>query len=264
MTRRPIPLVPLVVGVTSSKGGAGRTSAAVHLGVALARIGLSVEVWDATAGQDSCAHLAPERVRQGLALTVRRGPHMQDSAHPFNPAEMPTVHAQTDVVLIDTSAGMHGVRTALRYPLDLALVPSQPSPLDMYGTWATLDALPAMLPRVVLPFRVLPTDLAGLLPEMREALAEHAVPVLHAVVHERGDCGEDPRPERADDWDAVAAELLREHLTLPEQHATVSVRVPARLQRRYKLAALETGQSLAELASAALTGHMRALGDDRL
>lgn len=53
MTRRPIPLVPLVVGVTSSKGGAGRTSAAVHLGVALARMGLRVEVWDATADQDS-------------------------------------------------------------------------------------------------------------------------------------------------------------------------------------------------------------------
>ena len=203
-------------------------------------------------------------MRQGLALTVRRGPHMQDSAHPFNPAEMPTAHAQTDVVLIDTGAGMHGVRTALRYPLDLALVPSQPAPLDMYGTWATLDALPPMLPRVVLPFRVLPEDRTGLLPEMRQALAEHAVPVLRAVVHEREDFGEDPRPERADDWDAVAAELLHEHLTPPEQHATVSVRVPARLQRRYKLAALETGQSLTELASAALTGHMRALSDDRL
>ncbi|WP_430754014.1 AAA family ATPase [Micrococcus luteus] len=89
------------MALTNAKGGVGRTTVTTHLATALARTGLTIEVWNADPFHDTTAYLDPDVLPHGLALAGKTAPYALPG-HRFAPRLMPTANRSTDVVLIDT------------------------------------------------------------------------------------------------------------------------------------------------------------------
>ncbi|PNL16797.1 ParA family protein [Micrococcus sp. FDAARGOS_333] len=76
MVARPSPAsVPRLVALTNAKGGVGRTTVTTHLATALARTGLTIEVWNADPFHDTTAYLDPDVLPHGLALAGKTAPY---------------------------------------------------------------------------------------------------------------------------------------------------------------------------------------------
>lgn len=125
-----------ILTFTQQKGGAGKTSLAVHLGTYWAGKGKSVALVD---GDPQGSMTAWAGVREDSdvkhALTFER-------AEGWKAATVVSKLAKThDYVLIDTAPHAETAsRTATR-EADLVIVPMQPSPLDFWATDASLKMI---------------------------------------------------------------------------------------------------------------------------
>ena len=124
-----------VVTVAQQKGGAGKTTVAAHLAVALAEKGHRVVVVD-TDPQQSLAAWVRVRAAFGageVPITVKAAPGWK--AGP----EIDRARPEGDVVVVDSPPHTESTaKTAIR-AADLMLVPMQLSPMDMWATKPTLD-----------------------------------------------------------------------------------------------------------------------------
>ncbi len=125
-----------VITIAQQKGGAGKTTVAVHLAVALAQKGNRVAVLDIDPqGSLSYWHSIREK-RFGEGYTGLT--HMAVSGWRVA-SEVSRMRKQCDFIIIDSPPHTETeARTAIR-AADLILIPVQPSPTDLWATKPTLE-----------------------------------------------------------------------------------------------------------------------------
>ena len=131
-----------VLTVAQQKGGAGKTTLAAHLAVAIAQAGKSVAVVDI----DPQASLSSWwGMREELGVPVPNNGRGKGglSVHAITgwrtAAEVEKLARDHDVVVVDSPPHAETeAKIAVRIA-DLVLVPLQPSPMDFWATQATLD-----------------------------------------------------------------------------------------------------------------------------
>lgn len=128
------PVSALVIALVNPKGGTGKTTLAIHLATAAQREGYGVTLLD-TDPQGSCVdwrRRAVEAASDPVAVI-----------HSTDPQALPDVaseaSASADVIVIDGAARLQGMTGAVLSVADLALIPVQPSGLDLWGTMEARD-----------------------------------------------------------------------------------------------------------------------------
>ena len=169
-----------IIAVVGNKGGAGKTTLSVNLAAGLAKQA-SIAVLDADP--------------QGASLQWRETADMQDSLSVFPANEHLQAHAaelarEFDYVVVDCPPSVHAPQTiSILVVSDLALIPVQPSPVDL---WATVH-----IERAIAEARVSNPALRSLLVinqletrtirsrVVREALTEISLPVAMTALRRR-------------------------------------------------------------------------------
>lgn len=160
------------IAVVNLKGGAGKTTTAMHLAAELKADGGSVFVVDADP--------------QGSALDWANALEWEATSHPKN-----TIHRQTwldtvaDHVVIDTPPGHLDIATSALRAADLIVVPLQPTTSDFAQFAETVQLVEEVqtltdAPAAVLLTRVVKRTVAAA--QIRDALASYELPVLNAEV----------------------------------------------------------------------------------
>ena len=128
--------MPHVITIAQQKGGAGKTTLASHLAVALQQKGRRVAVVDIDP-QGSLGHWHGVREEcfgegfTGLSFTSVSGWRVA--------SEVSRLKRSHDYIIIDSPPHTETeARTAIR-SADLILIPMQPSPTDLWATQATID-----------------------------------------------------------------------------------------------------------------------------
>lgn len=129
-------MISHIITIAQQKGGAGKTTLAAHLAVALSQRGKRVAVVDIDP-QGSLSHWHKIREQRfgegytGLTFSSLSGWRVG--------SEVSRLRKSHDYVIIDSPPHTETeARTAIR-AADLILIPVQPSPTDLWATKATLD-----------------------------------------------------------------------------------------------------------------------------
>ncbi|WP_118841628.1 AAA family ATPase [Salinibacter ruber] len=123
--------MPLTLACVNPKGGSGKTTIAVHLGVVAHRSGYSAKIVDADP-QGSVVDWS-RRTPEGYDGPPVEHVRTEDSLTP---------HVEgAEVVVVDSPARLDERTGAVLSVADLALVPVRPSGLDLWGTAEFLDVL---------------------------------------------------------------------------------------------------------------------------
>lgn len=184
-----------VITVAQQKGGAGKTTVAAHIAVALSQKGNRVAVVDIDP-QGSLTHWHAIREKKygegytGLTFTSLSGWRVG--------SEVARLRKSQDFIVIDSPPHTETeARTAIR-SADLIIVPVQPSPTDLWATKATLDlAKNEKIPVCVVLNRVnnhskLASAIADELPELAETRLGNRV--LFAASLMEGQCATEMEP----------------------------------------------------------------------
>lgn len=145
-----------VVTIAQQKGGAGKTTVASHLAVALQQKGRRVAIIDIDP-QGSLGHW--HRVREERFGEGYTGLTFANVSGWRVASEVSRLRKAHDYIIIDSPPHTETeARTAIR-SADLILVPMQPSPTDLWATQATLDlAESERLPVKVILNRITPNS----------------------------------------------------------------------------------------------------------
>ncbi|MBV9523178.1 MAG: ParA family protein [Alphaproteobacteria bacterium] len=159
-----------VIAIAQHKGGVGKTTLAAHLAVTWVKAGRVVALIDA----DPQASLGRWHQRREERLGRGDGRLGFVAVTSWRVAAEVTRRArESDIVLIDSSAQADSARALIR-AADLALVPVQPSPIDVWATLPTLQiAKQERVPALLVMNRVPPR--ARLTAAMHDWLADYDV-----------------------------------------------------------------------------------------
>jgi len=202
-----------VITIAQQKGGAGKTTVAAHIAVALSQKGNRVAVIDIDPqGSLSYWHsLREKKLGEGYTGLIFNSLSGWRVA-----SEISRLKKQCDFIIVDSPPHTETeARTAIR-SADLVVVPVQPSPTDLWATQATLSLAKAeKVPVKVLMNRVpansrLAQTIAAELPELASATLGNRV--LFAAALMEGRCATEVEPS------SIAAhevkELVKEILAL--------------------------------------------------
>ncbi len=169
-----------VVTVAQQKGGAGKTTVAAHLAIALAEKGKTVVVVD-TDPQQSLAAWVRVRAAFGageVPIQVKAAPGWKAGT------EIDRAKREADIVVVDSPPHTESTaKTAIR-AADLMLVPMQLSPMDMWATKPTLDlAASSRVPFLLVLNRVSPRG--NLNDQVMREIAKAGYPVALARLGNR-------------------------------------------------------------------------------
>lgn len=206
----------MIISVVNQKGGAGKTTLAVHLAGALEAAGQRVMIAD-TDPQGSARQWA--RVDSGSTVPVLHFPT------PLARKQVQQLVKNTDVVIIDSPPAL--AKTTIRNLgfSDLTLIPISPSPLDIWSANETVSLVRQIMKKNrrikvgLVVFRKIPGTRIGR--EVREALARYNLPVFRTEITQKVAAVEamiagrtvyafDPRCKSALEFNALAAEILEE------------------------------------------------------
>ncbi len=129
-------MTAFVITIAQQKGGAGKTTLAAHIAVALSQHGKRVAAIDIDpqGSFSTWHHIRSERLGEGytgLSFLSATGWKVSNAI-----ARLQTTH---DVIIIDSPPHMETeAKTAIR-AADLVLIPIQPSPADLWATQATVE-----------------------------------------------------------------------------------------------------------------------------
>ena len=164
------------LAIVSRKGGAGKTTIALHLAVAAAALGLSVAVFDLD--PQASAALWGDR-REGSS-----GPTVIPAQAPRLAALLAQARKQeADLVILDTAPHADSIATDAATYADAILIPCRPSALDLDAIGASVRLANASgKPAYVIPNAVPPQGAEA--DQMRAALEQAGVNVSPVVLHQ--------------------------------------------------------------------------------
>lgn len=201
-----------VITIAQQKGGAGKTTLAVHLAVSLMQRGYRIAVIDTDPqGTLSRWHQLREEVlgkdKACLQFSSTSGWRVG--------SEVSRLRRTSDIILIDSPPHVEtDARTAIR-SADFALVPVQPSPADLWATEGTLRFCKAeRIPFRIVFNRVNPN--ARLTEMIREELGDSVLSILgnrvvfaSALLEGKGVTETAPHSAAAEEIEVLTDELLR-------------------------------------------------------
>lgn len=200
-----------VITVAQQKGGAGKTTLATHLAVALSQKGNRVAVVDIDP-QGSMGHW--HGVREAALGEGYTGLTFASVSGWRVASEISRLKKTVDYIVIDSPPHTETeARTAIR-GADLVVIPVQPSPTDLWATKATLDLAKAeRVPVRVVMNRVpansrLAATIAGELPELSENTLGNRVLFASSLMEGRCATEIDPSSVAAKEVKALVAELV--------------------------------------------------------
>jgi chromosome partitioning protein len=167
-----------IVAIVNQKGGAGKTTTAVHLAYWLSQRG-TVLVIDADAQQSSATWL------EDLNLPCQI---LNEPDELFD--QLPELAQQNDFVIVDGPASFSETTRVILTRADIALIPCKPAGLDMHSTNRVIRLIrQAKDLRGGLPKAALFLNQAKkgtvLLREAKVALSKTGVELLNAVIYDR-------------------------------------------------------------------------------
>lgn len=211
------------IGILNQKGGAGKTTIALHLAHALALRSFQVMLIDADP-QGSSRDWATAR----------------ESDVPFSVIglDRPIIHKEIDklsqgydYVIIDGAPRVSDLTRSAIMGVDLVLIPIQPSPLDIWAAHSVVELIqeaeiykPDLKARFIINRKIVNTAIAK---EVAEVLKDYPYPVLEKAISQRIAFAESlnigstvletsPKSIAASEINAVVEELLA---TLENCHA---------------------------------------------
>lgn len=200
-----------VITIAQQKGGAGKTTVAAHIAVALAQKGNRVAIVDIDPqGSLSYWHgVREERFGEGytgLIFNALSGWRVG--------SEVSRLRKQCDFIVIDSPPHTETeARTAIR-SADLIIIPVQPSPTDVWATKATLDLAKAeqipvrlVLNRVPANSRLAATIAEGLT-DLTETTLGSRVLFASSLLEGRTATESDPSSVAAQEVKALVKEIL--------------------------------------------------------
>jgi chromosome partitioning protein len=217
------------VAIISQKGGAGKTTIAIHLAVAAEKRGMKTALFDLDP-QASASSWSDKRNKPSPAVVSAQAGRL--------PALLEQARAQSaDLVIIDSAPNADAASLAAARAADLILVPCRPAAFDLNAIGTTLSlAVVAGKPAFVVLNAVPPLGKVGELARsaLEQGGVEVAVPVLHHLVafaHAVNDGRTaqelDPKSKAAIEIDALFAWV--------KKHANAQSRLPANTKIRTQL-----------------------------
>ena len=174
----------MIVAVLTQKGGAGKTTVALHLAGELERQGASVLLIDADP-QGSALDWAEQRARDGRPRLFGIVGLPRETLH----REVPELAKPVDHVVIDGPPRTASLVRSAMLAADLVLIPIQPSAFDVWATQAVLGLIreasaykPQLHGIFVINRRVIGTRIAR---EVRRAIGDLGIPALNASLAQR-------------------------------------------------------------------------------
>jgi chromosome partitioning protein len=163
------------VAIISQKGGAGKTTVAIHLAVAAEKRGMNTAIFDLDP-QASAASWSDKRNTPSPAVVSAQAARL--------PSLLEQAAAQSaDLVIIDSAPNADAASLAAARAADLILIPCRPSAFDLnaIGTTLNLAAVAGKLAFVLLN-AVPPQGKVG--EEARSALEAGGVSVAEPMLHQ--------------------------------------------------------------------------------
>jgi chromosome partitioning protein len=129
-------MVGKIITIAQQKGGAGKTTLAIHLAVAWSGLGQHVAILDT----DPQASLSGwQRVRMERQAERANAPSAGAITGWRAPNEMERLSKAFDLVVVDSPPHTETEARVVIRAADLVIVPIQPSVMDLWATKATLD-----------------------------------------------------------------------------------------------------------------------------
>ena len=168
-----------ILAVAQQKGGAGKTTIAVQLGVWWARQGRKVTLLDVDP-QGSMNAWHGLRTEAG----IEGSPFASDVAGWKLSSEIDRLKRENDLIIVDTPPHAEtDARVAVR-AAELILVPVQPSPMDWWATKPTLDMAAKEKTKSLLVLNRLPAR-GKLADAIRAKISEQGLPLAAASLGNR-------------------------------------------------------------------------------
>lgn len=201
-----------VITIAQQKGGAGKTTVAAHLAVALAQKGNRVAILDIDP-QGSLSHwhsIREKRFGEGYTGLT----HVAVSGWRVA-SEVSRMRKQADFIIIDSPPHTETeARTAIR-AADLIIIPVQPSPTDLWATKPTLELANAeKVPVRVLLNRVsanskIAAKIADELADLADTTLGNRVLFASALMEGRGVTEAEPNSAAANEMKNLVKEVLK-------------------------------------------------------
>lgn len=167
-----------LLALLARKGGAGKTTLAVHLAVAAVQGGRRVLLVDADP-QRSAAGWWRARAADAPEL-------VECDAGDVGAVAAAARRDGVDLVVVDTRPSVEADTAAVARAADLVLIPTRPSILDLRAIGATVEVVQAVRARGFIVLNAVPAGRgdaeAALTAEARAALAAYRVPTCPAVL----------------------------------------------------------------------------------
>lgn len=169
------------LALLAQKGGAGKTTLAVHLAVALGRPDRTVALID-TDPQRSAAAWHAMRQAPSPAL-------IECKAERVRAVLAQAKAAGAGLAIVDTRPSAEADVAAVARAADLILIPVRPSFVDLAATGATVEVVKAARTPACIVLNTCPPRIgageAGIVTEARRALADYRLPIIAPTVGER-------------------------------------------------------------------------------
>lgn len=170
-----------LLALLARKGGAGKTTLAVHLAVAAVQAGRRVLLVDADP-QGSAADWWRTRSAEAPELVQCEAEQVADVAAAAR-------RDGVDLVVVDTRPSVQADTVALARLADLVLIPSRPAILDLRAIGATAEVVRAVKARAIIVLNAVPAGRgdaeAVLTAEARRALSAYQVPICPIALGSR-------------------------------------------------------------------------------
>lgn len=170
-----------VVALLARKGGAGKTTTAVHLAVAAVQAGRRVLLIDADPQRSAAGWW---RARQAGAPEL-----VECEADQVRDVTLAARADGVELVVVDTRPSVEADTVTLARLADLVLIPTRPSILDLRAIAGTVEVVQAVRARAFILLNAVPAGRgdseAGITVEARTALAGYPVPTCPVVLGAR-------------------------------------------------------------------------------